>query len=228
MNGLARIEALLDEPDLAVAIGALEAALPIGVRPRQLSVRTLLVGMLGTLAEGHQNAHLSSVHAVLVGLGEEDQERLSVRVEWKGGAHTLTYRQVEYTIHVLERALSKDTPEGAPSPRLQAFCDRLLEASIPLVYKDATGAYAIDWTDAESFSRPPSEADGPCADPEAHFGHRRGDGPGQRKVRIRNFRVSSCALGGIRTPNFLFRRHSGLNAVLTGERPGRVRTESQN
>ena len=180
MNELGRIEALLDEPDLAATIDSLEAALPIGVRPRQLRVRTLLVGLLGCLSSGRQNAYLSDVHAMLVGLDVADQARLGVRVEWKGSPHALTYRQVEYTIHVLERALSKDTPDGAPSQRLQEFCDRLLEASIPLVYKDATGAYAIDWTDVESFSRPPSEADGPCADPEAHFGHRRGDGPGQK------------------------------------------------
>ncbi len=179
MKTLARIEALLDEPGLAAAIGALEAALPIGVRPRQLRVRTLFVGLLGCLAEGRQNAYLSDVHAVLVGLEEADQERLGVRVEWKDGPHALTYRQVEYTLHVLERALGKDTPDGAPSKGLQELCDQLLEASIPLAYKDATGAYAIDWTDVESFSRPPSEEGGPCADPEAHFGHRRGDGPGQ-------------------------------------------------
>jgi hypothetical protein len=180
VKALGRIEALLDEPGLAQAIAHLEATLPLGVRPRQLAVRTLLVGLLGCLAEGRQNAYLSDVHAVLVGLEEADQERLGVRVEWKGGPHALTYRQVEYTTHVLERALSKDTPDGAPSQGLQAFCDQLLEASIPALYKDATGAYAIDWTDVESFSRPPSEADGPCADPEAHFGHRRGDGPGQK------------------------------------------------
>ena len=38
---LARIEALLDDAELAW----IEALLPVGVRPRQLSVRTLLVGV---------------------------------------------------------------------------------------------------------------------------------------------------------------------------------------
>ena len=180
MRELTRIEALLDEPGLAAAIGALEAALPLGVRPRQLRVRTLLVGMLGCLSEGHQNAYLSGVHAVLVGLNDADKWRLGVRVAWKGGPHELSYRQIEYTAHLLERALRKDDPDGAPSAALQGFCDRLLEASIPATYKDASSSYAIDWTDVASFSRPPSEEDGPCADPEAAWGHRRGNGPGQK------------------------------------------------
>ena len=179
-NALGRIEAVLDEPDLAAAIGALEAALPLGARRRQLAVRTLLVGMLGCLAEGHQNAYLSGVHAVLVGLDDADKWRLGVRVAWRGGPHEVTYRQVEYTAHLLERVLRKERPNGAPSAALQVFCDRLLEASIPAAYKDASRAYAIDWTDVESFSRPPGEPDGPCADPEAAWGHRRGDGPGQK------------------------------------------------
>ncbi|MGH9919442.1 MAG: hypothetical protein ACRD6W_11330 [Nitrososphaerales archaeon] len=38
---------------------------------------------------------------------------------------------------------------------------------------------AVVWTDIESFSRPPIERGGSCADTEASWGHRRGDGPGQ-------------------------------------------------
>ena len=180
MKALAHIEALLDEPGLAAAIGDLEAALPLGVRPRQLAVRTLLVGLVGCLTEGHQNAYLSDAHAVLISLDHADKVRLGVITSWRNGPHELTYRQVEYTMHVLGRALAKDAPDGAPSEGLQELCDHLVEASIPLVYKDASSSYAIDWTDVESFSRPPAEADGPCADPEAHLGHRRGDGPGQK------------------------------------------------
>jgi len=209
MRALTRIEALLDEPALAAAIGALEAALPLGVRPRQLAVRTLLVGMLGCLAQGHQNAYLSDVHAVLVGLAEADRWRLGVRVDWKSGPHDLTYRQVEYTLHLLERALAKDRPDGAPSAGLQALCDRLLEASIPAAYKDASSAYAVDWTDVESFSRPPNEVDGPCADPEAHWGHRRGDGPGQKDELFFGYYDSLMTMvpsqGGAKVPELIRR-----------------------
>jgi hypothetical protein len=38
----------------------------------------------------------------------------------------------------------------------------------------------VDWTDLESFSRPPPKGGGSCADPEAAWGHRRGDSPGER------------------------------------------------
>ncbi len=180
MKALGRIEAVLDQPDLAAAIGELEARLPIGVRPRQLTVRTLLVGMLGCLAHGHQNAYLSDVHAVLAGLDEADKWRLGVWVRWRRGPHELTYRQVEYAVHRVCEVLMKDRPDGAPSTQLQTLCDQLLEASIPAAYKEVSGSYAIDWTDVETFSRPPAERDGPCADPEASFGHRHGDAPGQK------------------------------------------------
>ena len=39
--------------------------LPVGVRPRQLRVRTLLVGMLAVAREGRP-AHLSRVHEALL------------------------------------------------------------------------------------------------------------------------------------------------------------------
>ena len=75
--------------------------LPVGVRPRQLSVRTLLAGMLLTLADGRP-AHLSRVHGALVGLDEENRRYLGIVCQSKHGPHTLTYRQVEYTFSLLE------------------------------------------------------------------------------------------------------------------------------
>lgn len=180
MTDLARIEAVLDEPEVSSALLALEARLPIGVRPRQCSARTLLVGMLACLSHGHQSAHLTAVHAALASLDEKDQIRLGVLTSWRSGPHALTDRQIEYTAGLLVRALGKDCPDGAPSARLQSLCDALVEASIPATYKQAASSYAIDWTDVASFSCPPTEEGGPCADPEASWGHRRGDGPGQR------------------------------------------------
>ena len=50
--------------DAAGVAEGLEAALPIGVRSRQLSARTLLVGMLVALAEGRP-AQLARAHAAL-------------------------------------------------------------------------------------------------------------------------------------------------------------------
>ena len=51
---LSRIEAVADSSGVAPLIGAF---LPVGVRPRQLCVRTLVVGMLVCQAEGRP-AHL--------------------------------------------------------------------------------------------------------------------------------------------------------------------------
>ena len=68
----ARILAVIDASGVP---GRLEALLPVGVRPRQLSVRTLLAGMLLTLADGRP-AHLSRVHGALVGLDDENRRHL--------------------------------------------------------------------------------------------------------------------------------------------------------
>ncbi|MDA8314564.1 MAG: hypothetical protein M0010_05240 [Actinomycetota bacterium] len=194
MIELSRIEAVLDEPVLAAQISALEARLPLGIRPRQCSLRTLLVGMLEALCKGRQVAHLVGVHDALVGLDAPDKVRLGVTATWRSGPHELTYRQVEYTARLLVRALGKDAPDGGPSRALQAFADALVETSVPEAYKVASSSYAIDWTDVESFSRPPAHTDGPCADPEAAFGHRRGDGPGQRDELFFGYYASAMTM----------------------------------
>ena len=56
---------------------------------------------------------------------------------------------------------------------LQAVCDDLLEASVPDQFKDASRSLAVDWTDLETFSRPPPHGTRDCAGPEASWGHRR-------------------------------------------------------
>lgn len=205
------IEAVVDEAGVAPR---LEVLLPVGVRPRQLSVRTLLVGIMLALSDGRA-AHLTRVHAALRALGEDEQRRFGVVVAWKCGLHRLTYRQVERTFGLLVDALCKEYPDGMPTEQLQGFVDALIEASVPAEYKEATGALAVDWTDVEAFARPPipasarsakakakadeagqavADANGPgtdargsgteegrpSADPEASWGHRRGDGPGQK------------------------------------------------
>jgi hypothetical protein len=146
--------------------------LPIGVRARQLTVRTLLAGLCLTQADGRP-AHLTRVHQALTSLPEPDQRRLGVTADWKHGPHRLTYRQTERTSGLVAAALAKDEPDGQPSQALQATCDDLLEASIPGEFKDASTSLAVDWTDLESFSRPPPAKGGPCAGPEASWGHRK-------------------------------------------------------
>ena len=175
-TSLAALETVVDDSGVAVR---LEALLPLGVRPRQLHVRTLLLGILLALADGRP-AHLTRVHAALLALEEVDRRRLGVVVEWKCGPHLLSYRQTERTVGLLGAALHKETPDGEPSDVLSRFVDDLIEASIPAEYKQATKALAVDWTDVESFARPPPKEGGATADPEASWGHRRGNGPGQK------------------------------------------------
>jgi hypothetical protein len=169
MTPLAVFEEIIDASGAAARI---EAMLPIGVRPRQLSVRTLLAGMCLAQAD-HRPAHLTRVRQALTSLPEDEQRRLGVIADWKDGPHRLTYRQAEYTFSLIADALGKDEPDGLPSGPLQGTCDDLLEASIPEEFKDASTSLAVDWTDLESFSRPPPRGTSDCADPEASWGHRR-------------------------------------------------------
>jgi len=96
-----------------------------------------------------------------------------VIAQWKHGPHRLTYRQAERTFGLAADALAKDEPDGLPSADLAGTCDDLLEASVPEKFKDASDSLAVDWTDMETFSRPPPAKGGDCADPEASWGHRK-------------------------------------------------------
>jgi hypothetical protein len=169
VTGLAALE------EIVSASGAgdrIEALLPSGARPRQLSVRTLLAGMLLALADGRPG-HLTRVHQALTGLPEGEQRRLGVLADWKNGPHLLTYRQVEYASGLVTAALGKEQPDGLPAAVLTAVCNDLLEASVPEEFKDASSSLAVDWSDLETFSRPPPRGTSDCADPEASWGHRK-------------------------------------------------------
>jgi len=172
---LATLEEITGNSGIAPRV---EGMLPIGVRHRQLRVRTLLAGMLLSQA-GHRPAHLTRVRDALIALPAADQARLGVTEDWKAGPHQLTCRQAERTFGLVTGALAKDVPGGTPSEILARICDDLLEASIPGEYKQASRALAVDWSDVETFSRPPPHGTSDCADPEASWGHRNGGGPGQ-------------------------------------------------
>ena len=175
-TGLARLEEVIDSS--AVAAG-LEASLPSGGRPRQLTVRTLLVGMAAAAADGRP-AHLTRVHQTLTALNEADRRRLGVDVDWHAGPHQLTYRQVEYTYGLLDTHLAAGNHHGAPGEALTGVVDALTEASVPDRYKHATTAVAVDWTDLETWAQPPVAPGRPSADADATWGHRRGHAPGAK------------------------------------------------
>jgi hypothetical protein len=184
------LEEIIDRSGAAPRI---ELLLPIGVRARQLLVRTLLLGMLMVLAD-HRPAHLTRVHQALTALPEDDQARLGVIADWKAGPHRLTYRQTERTFGLVADALTKDPPDGLPSQTLAGICDQLLEASIPDEFKHASTALAVDWTDVETFSRPPPHGSSDCADPEASWGHRAGGGPGQDSELFFGYYLSAATM----------------------------------
>jgi hypothetical protein len=187
---LAAVEDIIDGAGVAPSI---EVLLPAGVRHRQLKVRTLLLGMQLTLADGRP-AHLTRVHQALTGLPGPDQVRLGVIEDWHTGPHQLTYRQTEYTFGLVTGALAKDEPDGAPPALLQAACDALLEASIPARHKHASRSLAADWTDAETWSRPPRHGTTSCADPEAAWGHRNSNLPGPKGEMFFGYYLSAAVM----------------------------------
>jgi hypothetical protein len=187
--GLAAIEAIIDASGAADRI---EAPPPAGVRHRQLTTRTLLTGMMLTIADGRP-AHLTRVHQSLTGLPRADQERLGVTARWTTGPHQLTYRQTEHTARLITRALSKRQPDGMPSPDPQSACDGLLEATV-LAGHQTSSALAIDWTDAESWSRPPRHGTTACADPEAAWGHRNSNLKGPRGGLFFGYYLSAAVM----------------------------------
>lgn len=178
-TGLARLERILDTAGVGERI---EMLLPVGVRTRQLRVRTLLVGMLLVAVDGRP-AHLRRVHQALLALGDTDQRRLGVLARWRDGWHRLTYRQIEYTFTRVTRALSKPVPDGAPSQLLADVLDQLLEASVQELGVPSSTSYAIDWTDLEAWARPPPKrSTTPSSDPEAGWGHRTSTHPAHNEL----------------------------------------------
>ena len=166
---LARLERIIDTSGVCERI---ETLLPTGVRRRQLSARTLILGMLIVAVDGRPE-HLTRVHHALLALSEKDQKRLGILARWTGGWHQLTYRQIEYTFTRVDRALSKPVGDGAPTELLSDVLDQLLEASVQELGAPASSSYAIDWTDLETWARPPAKnGTAPSTDPDAGWGHR--------------------------------------------------------
>ncbi len=174
---LDRLEAIIDASGVPERI---ETLLPVGVRPRQLSVRTLLLGILLCISDGRP-AHLAKIHQALIRLPETDKRRLGVTVSWKSAEHELTYRQVERTYALVIRSLATEQPDGKPSQTLSEAMDALIEASVSVLGVPQSTALAIDWTDYESFASPPHK-DGCCADSEAAWGHRKTNHPAKSET----------------------------------------------
>jgi hypothetical protein len=195
---LEELEAIVDASGLSERI---EANMPTGGRPRQLPVRTLLIGVLAAIADDRP-AHLTRVHAALVSLSDADQRRLGVIAATAHGDHTLTYRQLERThtsmiatidptpvpsfagiddneraAHLAATRVGVDAAER--QSRLLTFCDALVEASIPPAHRHDSTSVAVDWSDHATWARP-AAPDQVAADPDASWGHRNTNTPGTK------------------------------------------------
>lgn len=87
-----RIEKLVDASGI---VDVLEPMLPDGGRRRDLSLRTLLIG-IGLCSAGNSSLYLKTVHAVLVAMPAATRRRLGVTwTDADGRTQTLTLRRVE-------------------------------------------------------------------------------------------------------------------------------------
>jgi len=174
-----------------------------GGRPRQLSSRTLLLGIMIALHSGRP-AHLEAAQRALSSLSLDDQLALNFAVVTDGDCHVATYRQYEDTFSVMCRAIDpspvpsfKGVPEderaahlasaragidiASRSALLRRVADCLVEASVPEIYKSASSSLAVDWTDHETWSRPRAKDDPqPSNDPDASWGHAKRNAPGAK------------------------------------------------
>ena len=170
MIPLAALEEIIDASGVAPRI---EAMLPIGVRPRQLTVRTLLAGHVPD--PGRSPARAPDPGAP--GADQPARGRPAAARRDRG----LEERPAPAHLPA-DRAHLRPGHRGPGQGRARRAaladaaartCDDLLEASIPGQFKDASTSLAVDWTDLESFSRPPPRGSSDCADPEASWGHRK-------------------------------------------------------
>ena len=139
-------------------------------RPRDISVRTFLVGVL--LAAGHgKNLHLRRVHHVLTrDIARNQQDRLGVRYRRRtdpGGAfrRVLTYHHLSRITCALAKKVRRDGDEY-----LQSICDRLIDASVA-AGPTPSGDWAIDGTGVDTWANG-LKAPQRRADPDAAWGHR--------------------------------------------------------
>ena len=208
---LERLEAVIDAAGVAAQI---EALLPVGVRPRQLSVRTLLLGML-LVAADCRPAHLRSVHQALLGLPEPSQHRLGIIAHWRDRPAPADLPPSRAHLRPRRPKLANDTARRRPVRDPHRDPRRAARSEHPVLGEPARAA--TPWTgpirrrghaphpkqaakrddpkplpaDDEPHADPKQptpdnsgdgdgEDDQRCADPEASWGHRRGNHPGQK------------------------------------------------
>ena len=217
---LAALEEIIDASGIAPRI---ELLLPTGVRRRQLAVRTLLAGMMLSQAD-HRPAHLTRVQEVLVTLPEDEQPRLGVVADWKTRPAPADLPADRADLRPGRRR------PGQGHPRRPAIADPRVDLRRPAggihpaELNGASTSLAVDWTDVETFSRPPPRGTSDCADPEASWGHRSGGGPGQDSELFFGYYGSAATMmreeHGPPVPELARRMTVSLLPSRPGPRPG--------
>lgn len=202
---LLAFEEIVDGSGVALLI---EAEMPSGGRPRQLPVRTVLLGALMALSDGRP-AQLGFFHRALLSLEPFEKRRLKVTTGSGTSARDCTYRQYSDTFSDIVKLLD---PSPVPAfrgessraavlaearrqvasvklrERLDSVIDAFVEASVPDRYKSASASLAVDWTDYETWSRPRERDDPePANDADASWGHATRNAPGAVEVLFFGF-----------------------------------------
>lgn len=205
-----RVRARKDAERIIDASGVVELVdplLPSKGRPRQLPLRTLLVGCVMT-AMLKQPLHICRVREVLLDMSRKHRLRLGVSVFLSDGEiHDLTERQIYRLfanfisvidptpvpgfkgVAIVDRQTKIDSVQPSDEElsileeRLQQVANRLLEGSIPAQFRNASTSYALDWTDADTWASG-HRSFIPLADPDADWGARRSMEPGIKRAKF--------------------------------------------
>ena len=180
----------------------LEEAVSSSGPPRQLTFRTVLLGILLSISNS-KVAHLSAAYRCLCDLSVIDQVRLGVARPGRDGLKTASYRMFEHSFNAMMKPID---PSPVPSFRgvaplkrpghlakkragiettaketmLVGLIDALLEASVPKAKREHR-CLAVDWTDHESWARPKDKlSEEISADPDAAWGHAKRNAPGAK------------------------------------------------
>lgn len=166
-----RAETIIDKSGLVKYIETrIEAHKKLSGRPRELSVRTLLVALYHLSETG--TMHLARIPGMLNGLDNTTKKRLGVTRQ--GG---VTRRQVERLYNLIADALETSNHTG-----FDAFCDLLLEATLDKACSD-TRSIAVDATSIDSWGTRRKTASGYRAtDPDAAWRRKSLDNPWKKPV----------------------------------------------